>query len=328
MWERIAAVLRESDHFLLTSHVRPDGDAVCSILALHRILKEMGKVSRCALSNPPPAEFSFLYEPQELERLDSCTPLDDVRVVCALDLPEWDRVGEMGERLESLSAVKICLDHHPRSGSLVELEVRDVRASATSVLVYRLLRYMDLPLSLPVAQAIYTGILTDTMSFHLANTNVEAHEIAAACIRAGVDPAAVYEVVYGTVSLARVKLTAQVLATVGVTDDGRVAYLYATREMYDRAGAKRGDDEDLVEYSRSLEGVQVALFLRELENGRVRISWRSRRDIDVRDMARHFGGGGHVRAAGADVPGPLNRVLNEVLKETSARVNAADSSSA
>lgn len=325
MWERIAAVLRGNDHFLITSHVRPDGDAICSMLALHRMLKEMRKVSRCALSDSAPTEFSFLYDPQELERLNMSTPLDEVRVVCALDVPGWGRLGEVGKRLERLSAIKICLDHHPRPGSMVELEVRDVEASATAVLVYRLLRHLDLPLSLPVANAIYTGILTDTMSFRLANTNAEAHEVTAACIHAGVDPPAIYEVVYGTVSPARLKLTAQVLSTLGLTDDGRVAYLYATREMYEQAGARQGDDEDLVEYARSLGGVQIALFLRELKNGRVRISWRARRDADVSALARRFGGGGHVRAAGADVPGPLDRVLKDVLAEASAQVSEADS---
>ena len=328
MWDRIAAVLRNNDHFLSTSHIRPDGDGIASSLALHRILIEMGKSSRWALSDLPPSEFSFLYEPPELERLDQSTPLDDIQVVCALDIPAWERTGEIGERLDNLPAAKICLDHHPRRGPMVETEIRDVGASATAILVYRLLQHLDHPLSLPVAKAIYTGILTDTMSFHLANTNAEAHEVASACIGAGVDPAAIYEIVYGTVSLARLKLTYQVLSTLGVADHGRVAYVYATREMYERAGAKRGDDEDMVEYVRSLGGVHVALFLRELEDGRVRISWRARSEMDVSASARHFGGGGHVRAAGAEVAGPLDRVLNEVVAEAVSRINQANRSSA
>ncbi|MFH1743934.1 MAG: bifunctional oligoribonuclease/PAP phosphatase NrnA [bacterium] len=328
MWNQITAVLRDNDNFLLTSHIRPDGDAICSCLALHRILKEMGKSSRWVLTDPPPSEFSFLYDPSEFERLEQSTPLDEVRVVCALDIPEWSRAGEMGERLGNLSAVKICLDHHPRRGTMAEPEIRDVDASATAVLLYRLVKHLDHPLSLPVAEAIYTGVLTDTMSFHLANTNEEAHEVAAACIQAGVEPAPIYEIVYGTVSMARLKLTSQALSTLGVADGGRVAYIYATRDMYEKANAKRGDDEDMIEFARSLEGVDVALFLRELENGQIRVSWRARGDVDVSASARHFGGGGHVRAAGAEVSGPIDQALKDVVAEAVARVNQAGSSSA
>ncbi len=321
MSEQIAQIIREEDHFLLTSHVRPDGDAICSSLALRRILEELGKTSRWVLSDDPPSEFSFLYRPDELEKLDDSIDLEDVRVICALDLPDWTRTGDAWERLAKHPAKKICLDHHPRTGSLTDLEMRDTKSSATTVLVYRLLRQLNHPMSLPVAKAIYTGLLTDTMSFHLANTNREAHEVAAECLSAGVNPAEIYEIVYGSVSFSRLKLTSLVLATLAQTEDGRVTYLYATRSMYEQAQAQRGDDEDLVEYARSLEGTHIALFLRELENNRIRISWRSRGEADVAASARHFGGGGHVRAAGADVPGPLERVLDDVIAEAQARLN-------
>ncbi len=324
MWERIAAVLREGDHFLVTSHINLDGDAICSTLALHLLLKDMGKASRWALVDVPAPEFSFLYEQGELERLQNSTSLEDVRVICALDIPSWQRLGDVAERIERLQATKICLDHHPREGSLVDLEVRDMAASATGVLVYRLIEYMGLSLSPPVARAIYTGILTDTMSFRLANTNPECHQVASACIRAGADPADIYKRIYGTLSVSRLKLAAEALSTLRITPDGRIAYMYLTREMYQRANAKGGDDEDLVEFARSVEGVDIAIFLREQENGRIRMSWRARDDADVSVLARQFGGGGHLRAAGADTYGSLDDVLQEALARATAYLQKTD----
>ena len=325
MLDQIAQIIRDEDHFLLTSHVRPDGDAICSVLALRRMLEEMGKASRWVLSDDPPNEFSFLYQPHELEKLTESIDLNDIRVICALDIPDWKRTGDAWRRLADHPAKKICLDHHPRNGSMTDVEIRDPKSSATTVLVHRLLKRLDHPLSLRVAQAIYTGLLTDTMSFHLANTNAEAHHVAADCVRVGVNPAETYEIIYGTVSFSRLKLTSLVLSTLSRTEDGRISYLYATRAMYQEAGAKRGDDEDLVEYARSLEGTHIALFLRELENGRIRISWRARADVDVAASARHFGGGGHVRAAGADVEGPLERILEDVIAEARGRLEGASS---
>lgn len=327
MWDRIVSILRKNDRFLITSHIRPDGDAVGSCLALRRILTEMGKAARWVTHHVPPQEFSFLFQPGELEIFDKFTALDGIDCICALDVSDWRRTGDLAEPLQALTADKICLDHHPCDGVLVEAEVRDEQASATAVLVYRLLRHLDHPLSLPVAEAIYTGVMTDTMSFRLANTNAEAHEVASACLQAGVSAPRIYEQIYGTSSMARLKLASQVLSTLSLAADGRVAYVYATREMYDTAGAVRGDDEDFVEYPRSLAGVEIAIFLRETDVGTVRVSWRARNDMDVSLSARHFGGGGHVRAAGAELNMPLDAALKEVIAEAVERVTHADRSS-
>ncbi|HPA46945.1 MAG TPA: bifunctional oligoribonuclease/PAP phosphatase NrnA [bacterium] len=328
MWDRIASILRENHCFLITSHIRPDGDAVGSCLALRRILVEMGKTVRWVMNHVPPQEFSFLYQPEELEIFDQSMDLEGIDCICALDVSDWRRTGDLAEPLQALTVDKICLDHHPCGGFLVEAEIRDEHASATAVLVHRLLQHLNHPLSFPVAEAIYTGVMTDTMYFHLANTNAEAHEVASACLEAGVSAPRIYEYIYGTSSVARLKLAAKVLSTLLLAGDGRVAYVYATREMYDTAGAVRGDDEDFVEYPRSLAGVEIAIFLRETDVGTVRVSWRARNDMDVSLSARHFGGGGHVRAAGAELNVPLDTALKEVIADAVARVTHADSSSA
>ena len=320
-WSEILEFVRSNQDFLVTSHVHPDGDAVGSSIAMARILHGLGKRAQVILADPPAPMYGSFHAPGEIQVFDTeSTDLSGYRSLIVVDVSAWNRLGALGDSLQGKELPSACIDHHPASESFCDFEVRDTEASATAVMIHDLARALGVEINLPTAEAIYMGVMVDTQSFRLPNTNADAHDVAAACLRLGVAPAKIYEPVFGTYSKQRMGLMAAALPTLTVHAKGRVATILTTQALYDSSGANSDDDEGLVEYPRSIEGVEVAIFLRERRDGTVKVSWRSRDELDIRESAVYFGGGGHVRAAGAVIPGKIDRVLLAVVDEVANRL--------
>ncbi len=294
-----------------------------SALAMARILSKLGKRAQVILPDSPGAMYESFYSPGEIIVYDPNKT--DVAGFCALlvlDVSTWDRLGTLGQTMQNVAIPRACIDHHPETVSFSATEVRDPEASATAVLVYDLVKSLGVELTKSIAEAIYLGIMVDTQSFKLGNTNADAHEAAASCLMAGVEPATVYEPVFGTIPKRRYDLLAAALPTLTLHAQGKVATIHTRLSMYEACGASGEDDEGLVEYPRSIQGVEVAIFLRERDDRTVKVSWRSRH-ADVRESARRFGGGGHVRAAGATIEGKIDAVIDMVVQEVSSRLFGA-----
>lgn len=309
MIAKAADAIVRGQSFLVASHESPDGDALASTLALVNALQEMGKQAVAFNRDGLPKDFEFL---PGADRLVDTLPQDasfDVGFV--LDAGELRRAGN---HLRDCCRMLANIDHHPHSEQFGQVHFVDEGAASTGVLIYRLLRYLDHPISADVALCIYTSILADTGSFRYTNANPEAFRIAGEMIALGVNPWDVASGLYESQDAARLRLLAQALGTLQVSDCGRLASVAVTLEMMAIAGAGVEHTDGFVNYPRSVRGVEVALFFREIDQNSFKVGFRSKGDINVGALARELGGGGHHNAAGAVVQGSLSEVRQNVAR--------------
>ncbi|MBI5545931.1 MAG: bifunctional oligoribonuclease/PAP phosphatase NrnA [Deltaproteobacteria bacterium] len=309
---RCVSALERGERFLITMHEFPDGDALGSALALCLALKERGKSVTVYSPQGAPQNLRFLPGAADIVRSLSRDARFDVCLACDAgddarlgpDLPERERRGET-----------LNLDHHPRSKAFGDVNLVDSTAASVGVLVWRLLKALDQPISRDIAACLWVSIASDTGNFRHSNTNAECMRIAWELVERGVRPGEISSRMYESQPLARVRLLAEVLKTLVVSKDGRVAWVVASREVFEAAGTVEETADGFISYPRSIEGVEVALLLREEGPQRQRVSFRSRGKVDVGAIATRFGGGGHHNASGCSVPGTLEEVRALVLRE-------------
>jgi phosphoesterase RecJ-like protein len=302
----IAAVLRtieEGRRFLVAAHENPDGDAIASTLALAGALREMGKEVVAYNPDGVPDPFTFLPGAQTVLRsLEGVPPFDAGFV---LDAGELRRAGN---HLRERCRVLVNIDHHPFSEHFGEIHFVDEEASATGALIWRVLVAAGHPVSHEVALCIYTAVLSDTGSFRYSNANPEAFRIAAAMVEAGVNPWDIASCLYESQAQERLRLLALALATLTVSSSGRYASVSVTTDMYRQTGSGPEHTDGFVNYPRSIRGVEVALFFRQVGPAAFKVGFRSKGAVDVGAVARELGGGGHHNAAGALIEGSLDTV--------------------
>jgi len=304
---------------VLTTHLNADGDGAGSEAAIASWLRANG--TEAWIINPTtfPDSLRFLLEDPDWNvsagsrrARDLC---DQADLAVVLDTGELQRIGRVQDAIRELPTVVI--DHHPPGDQPIGgTLLRDTKASATAELVHDVITATDGPWNEYVAQGIYVGILTDTGGFRFENTTAECHEVAAEMISRGVAPEAVYERVYGWAPLRRYELLERALGTLQHDPDAGITWMTIPKKAYDEVGASAEDLEGIVDIPRSIEGTQVGLLFRLTAAGQVKISFRSNGPVDVNALARKFKGGGHVKASGAVVPGPLDRAVEQVLGAT------------
>lgn len=293
---------------LLVLHVRPDGDSIGSSLAVARCLRTLGKRATVVCPDALPENLRFLDPGGECVPPETATGPFDLGLF--LDCSDLERIGAARPVLAEVGRL-VNVDHHASNARYGDIAYVDPRVGACGELALRLIDALGVPLDPGVATALYTALATDTGSFRFENTTAETLELAARLRRAGADTARIGREVWDSRSLAALRLIGAALAHLGVDPDGRLAWVSLRAE--ELAGSAPGDTEGLVDYPRSLRGVEVAaLFIAE-PSGEVRVSLRSQRRVDVSRLAGLFGGGGHARAAGCTVPGPLAAAQASVL---------------
>jgi phosphoesterase RecJ-like protein len=301
---------------VLTTHLNADGDGAGSESALASWLRANG--AEAWIINPTgfPHALRFLVEdedwivPAGSKRARELSETADLAVV--VDTGEVSRIGRMQEMIRDLATVVI--DHHPPGDQPIGgISLRDPGACAAAELVCDVITAANGPWNQFTAQGIYVGILTDTGGFRFDNTTSGCHDIAGEMIRLGVNPELVYERVYGWAPLRKYELLERSLGTLQHDAEFGITWMTIPREAYDEVGATAEDLEGIVDIPRSIEGTQVGLLFRLITSGEVKISFRSNGAVDVNLLARRFNGGGHVKASGAVVPGPIERAVDEVL---------------
>ncbi|TYO99718.1 phosphoesterase RecJ-like protein [Geothermobacter ehrlichii] len=307
MVRKIAELIRDNRRFLVAAHGKPDGDALAATLALANALKSMGKEVVAYNQDHPPVDLQFLPGCDALVTTLEAGSRFDVGFI--LDAGSLDRAGS---HLKEHCRLLVNIDHHPYSESFGAVNYVDVRACATGVLVYRILAFMNYTFDLPVATCVYTAILSDTGSFRYSNADREAFEVAGRMIELGVDPWEISSRLYESQPEERLHLLGMALGTLEVSPCGRYASLTVTLDMYQMAGASAEHTDRFVNYPRSIEGVEVALFYRQVDENRFKVGFRSRGRVDVGAIARQLGGGGHHNAAGALVDGSIDLVKQKV----------------
>ncbi|PYX91188.1 MAG: bifunctional oligoribonuclease/PAP phosphatase NrnA [Acidobacteria bacterium] len=297
--------ISEHESFVLTSHARPDGDAIGSVLACSQILQALGKRAQIILSDGVPV----LY--RRLPRAESVIQASEVNGACeAAIILECESLQRT--RLRGLERpFLINIDHHASGRPFANLNWIDPSACATAEMVYHLARRAGVKITADMATCLYTAVLTDTGSFRFSGTNHRTFALAEELVRCGADPVRIGQAVYFSNPISKTLLLGAALRN--LKRDGALAWMHVTREDMAACQASDEDCEGLVNYALGNAGIEVAAFFRELENGRFRVSLRSKGAVNVAAVADELGGGGHECASGCSVEGPLAAAENLVL---------------
>jgi len=312
---RLAREFVSGRRVVLSTHMNADGDGCGSETALARLLAQKGLQTRIVNPTPWPSLFDFLLEPDvpdDSPRGSKALPTADMVIV--LDISDLKRLGNLAESVRAMDVPKLVIDHHiPSDDPAGDVVFADTSACATGELVYDLACELGLEITPRIARSLYTAILTDTGGFRFSNTTPRALAIAAELLAAGVDPEEMYQRIYASAPIGRVRLLAEVLSTLGVDADAGLAWLSMNADALERHSVRSEDLDGIVEHARSIAGTRLALFFRDLGYGKVKVSFRSTGDVDVNRFARQFGGGGHARASGALISGTLDEVRDRVV---------------
>lgn len=293
-FEEIGNRILKADKILLYPHVNVDGDALGSSVALCRALRNAGKTCYVLMEDDIPANLAFMAK-------DYCTKDQNIIKKPGLSISiDCGDESRFFARKEKFNAAKhtMCIDHHRTTAPYCEFNYIDSDAAATGELIYELLQTMKLPIDREIGEALFAAIATDTGNFTYSNTSKKTHEIMAKLYDAGIDANETAVELYENVRMERILIQNKALGTLSTICGGKGVIAYVTQDMLAETGALMEETESVVQQLRSINGVEVAAFLKEVEDEKVKVSLRSKKTADVAAIAEAFNGGGHVRAAG------------------------------
>jgi bifunctional oligoribonuclease and PAP phosphatase NrnA len=315
----IGRALREHRKFAVLSHVRPDGDALGSTLALALSLKELGKEVRAWNEEGMLEKYNFLARAELLTQPPSAP--EDFDVAIALDTAVQNRLGTTATAAVGSAKLWVNIDHHPSNPRYGDLVYIDPTAPATGQILFEFLTNQKFPVTPAIAENLYAAISTDTGSFQYPNTTVRTFEIAGELVRCGVDVGRISQLLYENFPRRRIELLRELLGTMRFACDGKLAWFSLSQAAALALGVLPEDNEGLIDHLRATRGVIVAIFFEELPDGKVRVSMRSKNEaVDVCAICTQFGGGGHVLAAGARLRGTLPDVEKRIVEQACAAI--------
>lgn len=320
-WTPLADLVEKHDRFLLTTHIRPDGDALGSEVGMAGLLRQKGKDVRVVNTSRTPPRYDYLDPDGTFFEHFSSLPagaLDDREVLVILDLSAWSQLGDMADYVRAFRGPKVVVDHHVSQDDLGAVFLKDTSAEAAGTLVMRAVKALGGSFTKEVATGLFTAISMDTGWFRHPNTKPSTLGAASELIEAGAEIDQIYRDLFERNTLARLQLTGEFLSRMKTDLGGRVVYSTVSLADLERTGAIPHDTEDLVDYTVSVRGVEIGFLLMELAKGGVKGSLRTRSGVDCAKIAAEFGGGGHKAAAGLTIqdslPVAVERVLAAVRK--------------
>jgi phosphoesterase RecJ-like protein len=305
MLDRVLQAIRARHRLVVTSHARPDGDAIGSALACGQILRVMGKDAEVVVHDGVPRIYQNLPFADRVIRADAVPPNDGVIL---LECDSTRRT--LLDGLEECFLINI--DHHVSGRNFAHINWIDSTVMATAELIFHLARLACVPVDRDIATCLYTALMTDTGSFMFEGTNEHTFTVARDLVLAGADPAHCARPIYFGHSTAKMRLLGAALSN--LHREGPLSWIWVTQEQMQRFGAREEDCEGLVNYALSMADAQVAIFFRELPDGRYRVSLRSKGEVNVSAVAEHFGGGGHKCASGCSIDGPLAVAVSRIVE--------------
>ena len=306
--DMLSAIL-SAGSVLLFGHVNPDGDTLGSVLAMKLRLERMGKRVQAMVDGFVPSRLAFL--PGAGDVLSASDVPDAFDLALAIDVASMDRLGKC-EALFAAAKKTAVIDHHGTNPGYAQINMIDGAAPAAAVLVYRLFEQMELPLSQEEAICLYTALSTDTGNFIYDSTDAESFAMMSALMEAGLPLPEYSRRLFRQKEVPFVRLLGEVLPSLRIIADGRIAGLQLTMDQMQRAGANGGHTDGVVDYAIDLEGVGMAYFAREIEGGKVKVSLRALAPYAVDKIASQFGGGGHKLAAGLTLCMPMDEAVRTV----------------
>lgn len=312
MKNKIRELLLQYDSILITAHKNPDGDAVGAGLALTLSLLELGKKVRFVLQDKIPDTTLFLEGSHLIEQYQEEENFQNIELVVFLDCATRDRAGCMNHLTEGKTTINI--DHHMSNPHYGDYAFVEPNISATSEILTQLLREWNFPMNAAIASALYLGIVNDTGNFEHDNVTVNTLKAAQFLVEQGANNAMIVRNFLKTNSYASLKLLGEALFHFQFFEEKKLSYFYLTKEVMNKYAAKKEHTEGIVEKLLSYEKASVSLFLREEQDGSIKGSMRSKDSIDVNQIAAHFGGGGHIKAAGFSSQDCADIILNKILE--------------
>ncbi len=315
-WSRFAEIVHRHQRFVLTTHIRPDGDALGCEAAMAEILASLGKdVLICNVFDVPPnLRFIDLKKKFKKFGLDIApAELADREVLVILDTSAWAQLGEMADIIRSTKAIKIVIDHHLSEDDLGAEVFKDIEAEATGRLVIEAADRLKVLLTPEMARAVFVAVATDTGWFRFSSTSAETFRLVMRLVEGGANPDEIYKQLYENDSLARLRLIGRSLSRAETELDGRLIHTYIDREDFRATGAMPSDSEDIINLMLAVDGTEVAVIFVEQQSGGFKVSLRSRCEVNCAELAEQFGGGGHRKAAGAFINEPLESAQAKML---------------
>lgn len=313
MYKIFCDLIKRNYSFLITSHIMPDGDSIGSVLALTLALCRLGKSVVPVIKDDIPKKYAFLPGVNKIKKSVS----NQYDVAICLDCGDEERPGfEEGLRKYYLKSL-VNIDHHKSNTLFGDINIVDSNASSVGEILYFIIKDM-LPIDEDIASCLYTSIITDTGSIRHSNTTPKCLRVLADLVEKGASPNFISQKVFEKRSINALKLLRNCLDTLKITDD-KIASLYITRDMMEKCGANEEDTDGIINYARGIEGVEIGVLFREIDERQVKVGFRSNDYVDVCKIAEKFGGGGHIRASGCtlenDLEGSIKLIL-ETLRES------------
>ena len=302
--DRILSAIHDYEEFCVVGHVRPDGDCIGSQVGLAMALKQQGKRVVCWNEDPTPQKLAFLDTDGLMQQPQKPTEFE---CVIATDCASFARLGAAGTQITSRKLL-INIDHHASNTRYGDVNCVSVREPSTGELIYRLLKYASWPITREIADCLFAAVSTDTGSFQYPSTRPATFVTAGELVKRGADLGTVCHEIYQSFPLSRVRLVKHVYNHFHLTHNDQIAWFWLKQADYARTKANSSDSEGLIDHIRSIEPVVIACMFEELGPDLTRVSLRSKSPhVDVNRVASIFGGGGHIAAAGARIPGsPLS----------------------
>ncbi|MDR4508452.1 MAG: bifunctional oligoribonuclease/PAP phosphatase NrnA [Candidatus Brocadiaceae bacterium] len=311
---KIHDTVKQANHFLITTHIRADGDAIGSEVALYHALKQMDKVASIANDSPVPRIFKFIIPDSDLFIYPE-VPKEKAEVVFALDCPTKERLGKIQEFIPKDTTI-INIDHHISNELFGNINLVAENACATGEIILSFLKEMEINFTPDIATALYVAIVTDTGRFTHSNTTPKALRAAAFLIEHGARHTEISNNIYNTNSFNSLQLYAQALNTIQLHKNNQIASVSLTKKLLEKTKVNAIDTHEFADIPISIDGVSVGILFREMEKTNwVKVSLRSRNNVNVNEVAKKFGGGGHKYAAGCEIQGDISHVQKLILGE-------------
>lgn len=313
--ERAAKLLSEKDDILILMHKSPDGDAVGSGYGLAMALRSLGKRADPLCGDEIPKVYSYITDKVPAIGFDP-------KFIVSVDLATTALLS--GSAAGYAGSVDLCIDHHGSNNGYAKEGYVDGKSASCAEIIKKLLDIMQISIDNDMANAIFTGICTDTGCFKFSNVTSDTHRIAAELMDCGADSTEICRLMFDCKSRAKIELEKMVLETMEFSPDGKVAFVCITKDMMEKSGAAQGETEGIAGITKQIEGVKVGITMREKDNGEFRISVRSSEDIDASKICALFGGGGHRAAAGCSIFKEQTEAKKEIMAACIAAVEEAE----
>ncbi len=326
-WEPLRQIIQAHQRFVISSHVRPDADAIGSEIGLARVLETLGKTVRIVNTSATPANILFLDPTRQAQQLGTAAKPEDVlqaEVHIIVDTSSWAQLSDVGKLMRESSAKRVVIDHHVSCDDLGAVEFKNTSSEATGSLIFQLSEALGVTVGAEAATALFAAIATDTGWFRFSAVSAETMRIAGRLIECGASPPAIYRELYEQGTLAKMHLVGRALNRMKIDCDGELAYTTIEWSEFVESGAVSADTEDLVNECLKVAGTKGAFIAIEQQNKQVKVSFRSRVEaLNVAAVAEKFTGGGHRVASGATLAGPFPVAVGKALEAMKEAVYAA-----